>query len=168
MVQANVHFDRFDDEIARIKDLITQASQAQQALANLSKIEHVVVLMLENRSFDHLFGYLSLEGQRSDVDGLAAGMANSFRGTSFPVHHLRETVFEEDPGHSHGSVLEQLSNNNGGFVSDFAGLYPNADPGKIMGYYNAANVETYDHLARQFTICHRWFAAVPGQTWPDR
>jgi phospholipase C len=44
--------------------------------ANLEKVDHIVVLMLENRSFDHMLGYLSLEGGRSDVDGLREGLAN--------------------------------------------------------------------------------------------
>jgi len=39
-------------------------------MGNLEKIEHIVVLMLENRSFDHMLGYLSLEGGRDDIDGL--------------------------------------------------------------------------------------------------
>jgi phospholipase C len=43
---------------------------ADETLPNLDKIEHIVVLMLENRSFDHMLGYLSLEAGRSDVDGL--------------------------------------------------------------------------------------------------
>jgi phospholipase C len=37
-------------------------------MANLQKIDHIVVLMLENRSFDHMRGYLSLEGARDDID----------------------------------------------------------------------------------------------------
>ena len=41
---------------------------------NLAKIEHIVVLMLENRSFDHMLGYLSLEAGRSDIDGLKPEM----------------------------------------------------------------------------------------------
>ena len=37
-----------------------------------------------------------------------------------------------------------------------------------MGYYNAADVPVYDHLARQFAVCDRWFSSVPGATWPNR
>jgi phospholipase C len=160
--------DRFADEIARLRDLIAQPAQAQQALANLDKIEHIVVLMLENRSFDHMLGYLRLEAGRADVDGLDNGMSNTFNGHNFPVHRLNQTVFEEDPGHSHAAVLQQLSNNNGGFVANFVHVHPEADPAKIMGYYNADTVTVYDHLAREFAICQRWFSALPGQTWPNR
>ena len=37
-----------------------------------------------------------------------------------------------------------------------------------MGYYNADDVPVYDHLAREFAICDRWFSSVPGATWPNR
>ncbi len=49
-------------------------------MANLDKVEHIVVLMLENRSFDHMLGYLSLEGGRSDVDGVRGEFANEHNG----------------------------------------------------------------------------------------
>ena len=57
--------------------------------ANLQKIDHIVVLMLENRSFDHMLGYLSLEGGRDDIDGLREEFANDYDGRRYPVHHSR-------------------------------------------------------------------------------
>jgi phospholipase C len=64
---------------------------------NLGKIDHIVVLMMENRSFDHMLGYLKLEGANPDVNGLEAGMSNTHEHNSYPVHHLPKTVFEHDP-----------------------------------------------------------------------
>src|ERR1700738_5280279 len=49
----------------------------QTIAGNLGKIDHIVVLMMENRSFDHMLGYLSLEGNRADVDGLRSGESNN-------------------------------------------------------------------------------------------
>jgi phospholipase C len=46
-----------------------------QATQNLNKIEHIVVLMLENRSFDHMLGYLKIDGL-ADVDGLELDRGN--------------------------------------------------------------------------------------------
>jgi phospholipase C len=135
---------------------------------NLRKIDHIVVLMLENRSFDHILGYLRLEAGRKEVDGLTNKMFNEHNGEKYKIRHLDTTRMEEDPGHESGDVAEQLSNNNSGFVSNFAPKYPDADPGKIMGYYNAEDLPVYDHLARQFCICDRWFCSVPGSTWPNR
>jgi phospholipase C len=79
--------------------------------ASLDKVEHVVVLMLENRSFDHMLGYLSLGGGHADVDGLAAGMANEWGGRSYPIHHLNRTAFEpvEDPEHSGHATEQQIA-----------------------------------------------------------
>src|SRR5205814_1999562 len=42
------------------------------------------------------------------------------------------------------------------------------DPARVMGYYTAADVPVYDHLAREFAVCDRWFSSVPGATWPNR
>src|ERR1051325_1372895 len=59
-----------------------EATAAQVLLDNLNKIDHIVILMMENRSFDHVLGYLILAGGRSDVDGLQAGMTNTFQPSS--------------------------------------------------------------------------------------
>ena len=146
----------------------------ESAIANLRKIEHVVVLMLENRSFDHMLGYLSLEGGRGDVDGLGAEFANPHDGRTYRVHHLDSTAIADDPEHSSDAVDLQLGGGTmDGFVSSFARTLerlgvPDADPGRVIGYYNADDVPVYDHLAREFAICDRWFSSVPGATWPNR
>lgn len=148
---------------------------AQDAgLANLQKIDHIVVLMLENRSFDHMLGYLSLEGGRDDIDGLREGLANDYDGRRYPIRHLETTAILDDPDHSARSVDLQLGGSAmNGFVASFAGTLSRrgvevTDPGRVMGYYDAADVPVYDHLARQFAVCDRWFSSVPGATWPNR
>jgi phospholipase C len=135
---------------------------------NLEKIDHIVVLMMENRSFDHMLGYLKLEGSNPEVNGLDVGMANTHDLASFPVHHLASTVFEHDPGHQGDAVAVQLSNDNGGFVDNYASIHEQDDPGLIMGYHNASAVPVYDHLVRHFCVCDSWFCSVPGATWPNR
>jgi phospholipase C len=142
----------------------------------LGRIEHVVVLMLENRSFDHMLGYLSLEGGRDDVDGLKEGMANEYGGRSYPIHHLDRTAFlpVEDPDHSGEATSVQIAGGAmSGFVDSFAAKLAqrgaaDRDPGLVMGYYNAADLPVYDHLAAEFCVCDRWFCSVPGATWPNR
>ena len=146
----------------------------ESGTANLEKVDHIVVLMLENRSFDHMLGYLSLEGGRGDVDGLRAEFANEHDGRSYPVHHLDSTVIEDDPDHSASAVDLQLGGGKmDGFVQSYAETLsandlPDADPSRVIGYYNAADVPVYDHLASEFAICDRWFSSVPGATWPNR
>jgi len=82
---------------------------------NLGKIDHVVVLMMENRSFDHMLGYLRLLANRTDVDGLTGTESNNDdSGNPVAVHPLatdgrqRPTYFANDPGHGWDDVSEQL------------------------------------------------------------
>jgi phospholipase C len=160
------------------------------AVSRLAGIDHIVVLMMENRSFDHLLGYLSLpvgEGGRgrADVDGLTGPETNvNLIGDSrYSIHHLDRTKFAgelEDPDHSGNSVTEQIADGRmDGFAANFqrisharaAAMTPpgvEPDPGLVMGYYTAADVPVYDHLAAEYCVVDRWFSSVPGATWPNR
>jgi phospholipase C len=142
------------------------------SIAALDEIEHVVVLMLENRSFDHILGYLALEGSL-DVDGLQSGMANEYEGRSYPVFPLRKTAFTkaQDPCHSGQCVDAQVANDNGGFASNY--IETRADPAArepvvVMGYYDGEQLPIYDFLARRFCVCDRWFCSLKGATFPNR
>lgn len=161
---------------------------ADPAAKRLEQIEHIVVVMVENRSFDHMLGYLSLPlamgGRgRSDIDGLTGPTenVNHAGGTPYPIHHLDQTEFTgeaEDPDHSGRSVDEQIA---GGAMSGFAQNFARIskaraaklevevpDPGLVMGYYDADDLPVYDHLAAQYCVVDRWFSSVPGATWPNR
>jgi phospholipase C len=143
------------------------------SIAALDEIEHVVVLMLENRSFDHLLGYLSLEPFGSDVDGLERGMANTYEGRSHPIFRLSETALEkaQDPCHSGACVDEQVADANGGFAANYIRTREDpefAGPVVVMGYYDGDQLPVYDFLARRFCVCDRWFCPVRGATFPNR
>jgi phospholipase C len=157
------------------------------AAKRLEQIEHIVVVMLENRSFDHMLGYLSLPAalggrDRGDVDGLRGPDVNfnPHAGTTYPIHHLEQTRFDgeaEDPDHSGEAVDEQLANGGQGFVDNFARhsaavaeklRVPVPDPGLVMGYYDSDDLPVYDHLAAEYCVIDRWFSSVPGATWPNR
>src|SRR5215469_14264164 len=89
--------------------------------ANLAKIDHVVVVMLENRSFDHMLGYLSLSGRRPEIDGLRPGLANEYQGRAYPVQHLTATALQIDPDHSASAIDKQVAYGNmSGFVASAA------------------------------------------------
>src|SRR6478609_10964225 len=69
---------------------------------NLDKIENIIVVMMENRSFDHLLGYLSLPpSNRSDIEGFKPGQIyqNAYNGKTYPIHELGDTNVVEDPPH---------------------------------------------------------------------
>src|SRR5215467_2485752 len=130
--------------------------------------------MMENRSFDHMLGYLSLTGGRADVDGLHPGMGNEHDGRGYPIHHLTTTKVDVDPDHSASAVDVQLGDGRmDGFVTSLAHTLADrgiedGDPSSAVGYYDAAEVPVYDHLAAEFLVCDRWFCSVPGATWPNR
>ncbi len=57
----------------------------------------------------------------------------------------------------------------GGFVANFAKQRKKAKlVDVVMGYYTGSDLPTYDHLAREFAVCDRWYCSVPGATWPNR
>ena len=151
---------------------VDEAGQADAV--NLEKVDHVVVLMLENRSFDHMLGYLSLTGERPEIDGLRPGLANQYQGRSYPVHHLAATALEMDPDHSAGAIDQQVAGGTmGGFVASAAATLAargveDGEPGCVMGYYDGSDVPVYDQLAEEFAVCDRWFSSVPGATLPNR
>jgi phospholipase C len=139
----------------------------------LANIDHIVVLMMENRSFDHMLGYLSKEGGRSNIDGLRGGEKNSYKGRDYLSFPLADTQFNESPPHGHDPVENQIDGGKmDGFVAAFARQCEEQgvalDPGRIMGYHTADHVPVYDALARNFLICERWFAAHPGPTFCNR
>jgi phospholipase C len=145
----------------------------------LERIHHVVILMMENRSFDHMVGYLSLSGGRADVDGLRANHANVYGGRRYPTFHLKRHAYApwEDPDHSGAGVKKQIAGGTmNGFVESYVetrgeSLRPKLIADEhvlVMGHYEAEDVPTYDHLAQSFLLCDRWFASVPGATWPNR
>ena len=155
----------------------------RSSIERLQEIDHIVVLMLENRSFDHMLGYLSLPKSaggrgRTDIDGLtgAGDQVNAYDGDIYTPQPLHDHLsFPWDPPHDHRYVVKQVAHNNGGFVEQFAKhhhqLYkriPLEDPGLVMGYHTADHVPAFDQLARQFCVCDRWFSSMLGPTFPNR
>ena len=143
------------------------------SVAALDGIEHIVVLMLENRSFDHMLGYLGLEKNGLDVDGLQPGMANMHAGRSYPIFRLERTASTkaQDPCHSGACVDEQVADGNSGFAANYIKTRADpaaAEPVVVMGYYDGAQLPIYDFLARHFKVCDRWFCSLKGATFPNR
>jgi len=158
----------------------------------LRTLRHIVVVMMENRSFDHMLGYLPQEGM-TEVDGLTGAELNyDSKGREIRVHAfdaeansvLRpgEALQKKlDPDHSPAGVAIQVGpgygaegTTNGGFVRSFIETRkPEDDVGEElwsvpMGYYTSKDVPVYDHLARQYCVCDAWHASIPGDTWPNR
>jgi len=153
-----------------------------------SPIQHVFVLMLENRSFDHMLGFSGITGsdaatgQPTAINGLTGAEANPYGGKSYPVTQPAWYAMPVDPPHEFCDVVEQLSGagatykagdpfpamNNSGFVSAYARGNKGGDPGLIMGCYSPGQLPVLNALAREFAVCDNWFASMPGPTWPNR
>lgn len=141
----------------------------------LAEIDHFVFLMMENRSFDQVLGYLSLPGRnRSDVNGLNPLMyeqwANIYNGKKYMPKKIRDVHLKESACHDYECVKKQLANNNHGFVANFAERFEagGSDVSLVMDYYDGDQLEVYSQLANEFAICDNWYCAHPGPTWPNR
>ena len=76
---------------------------------NLGKVDHIIVVMMENRSFDHMLGYLKLTGSNPEVDGLTGNEFNRGpTGQQFQVNRLPTTQFACDLGHGWTDVAGPL------------------------------------------------------------
>lgn len=152
-------------------------------------IRHVVLLMLENRSFDHMLGDFTRVDPMRAVAGIDPQnpFSNTFEGKSYSQapcaeQKLPNSVFWSfDPKHEHANVRKQMGSltmpTMAGFVEDAIGeLRKHYDPRRIaeqvMGYFpvldGTSPTGAIHDLARHFTICDHWFSSVPGPTWVNR
>src|ERR1700719_1171772 len=146
------------------------------ACSKLTDIEHVVILIQENRSFDHYFG--SYRGVRGFSDQSMAfhqpdpaNTANSPVGALLPFH-LDTSITNAACTHdiTHEWVPQHQSWDNGsmdGFVTSRLPINSN-DAVLSMGYYTRADIPYYYALADGFTICDSYFCSVMGPTDPNR
>jgi len=122
----------------------------------------VVVLMMENRSFDHLLGWLP------DADGKQDGLRYPDRDGTPRATHALGPDFQgcafHDPRHDWRSVAAQL---NGGKCDGWLRTQAIGDTYPI-GYYTAADLPVTAALARGHTVCDRYHCSVLGPTGPNR
>jgi phospholipase C len=155
-------------------------------------IRHVVVLVLENQSFDRMLGYVTLPDPRQKLEGLTGNESNpaappdpgdpvKVTKTSAPEAY----VTDPSPGHSLDDATLQLFGQrevpspavptNNGFVASYAeqlgqrGRPIGLEAGKtIMQCLDPDLVPVISSLARNFLVCDHWFSSLPGPTWPNR
>ncbi|WP_225844580.1 alkaline phosphatase family protein [Streptomyces sp. HPF1205] len=148
--------------------------------SSLADIEHVVLLMQENRSFDHYFGTLS--GVRGFGDPaalkLSTGRSVFYQpdsvnpdGYVLPFHlDTKKSSAQAIPSTSHAwSVQHQAWNN--GRMDKWLPAHRAADGANgpyVMGYYTRDDIPFQFALAENFTVCDNYFCSVMGPTWPNR
>jgi len=140
---------------------ITSSEAAALPAPEASGIDHIVVLMQENRSFDHMLGWLpganGVQAGRSFVDN-AGNTVNSQPLT------LYQNCSSRDPSHSFSGGRTHLA---GGAVNGFLKTAPVGDHFAV-GYYGAKDVLFFAHAARYWTICDNYFSGFLGSTYPNR
>ncbi len=124
-------------------------------------IEHVVVVMQENNSFDHYFGRLNVAGYEGQVDGITPEHSNpdAHGKNVFAFHEDKMCVI--DLGHNWKAMHDTW---DGGKNDKFAQLNGH----RSLGYYEAADLPYYYALANQFAIGDRYFCSSLTQTYPNR
>lgn len=149
------------------------------------KVDHIVLLMLENRSFDHMLGYLQRDAGRDEIDGLTPPDARGNTGQwnahgheivqPHPIPPSVTTLPAVDPCHEVDCTAAQVGADGRmlGFVESFARRLAErpgsrALPSDVMAYYGSEQVWAFHELASHFAVCDRWFASHPGPTWPNR
>lgn len=155
-------------------------AEAAPPPGSLRDIKHIVLLMQENRSFDHYFG--TMAGVRGFDDPNALKLPNG-----------RSVFHQPDPKHPHGYLLPfhldtkrtnaqkhpstnhsfgvQHGSWNGGKMDNWLGAHRVVDGNKapyVMGYHTRDDIPFQFALAEAFTICDGYFCSVMGPTWPNR
>lgn len=126
-----------------------------------SGIEHIVLVMMENRSFDHFLGWLP------GADGRQAGLSYRDKaGTAHPTHHLAPNFQGcgfADPDHSFTGARVEYDNGacDGWLRTGKNDLYS-------IGYYTRRDLPFFGEVAPRFATPDRYFAAILGPTFPNR
>jgi phospholipase C len=162
------------------------------------RIKHIVVLMLENRSLDHVFGFFQPSSGQT-IENLKDGNSNlsnlldpskpsSNDNPAFKVgQDAPFAIHDKDgPPHSFHAVCLQLCNNidgpsaanpvkNNGFIRAYKDdllrrthHIDQAQVTEVMLSFATSQLPAINQLAKEFALCDHWFCEVPGPTMPNR
>ncbi|MQL91620.1 hypothetical protein Taro_024248 [Colocasia esculenta] len=159
-------------------------SSGATAAALPTPIRTVVVLVLENRSFDHILGWMkSLNPEIDGVDGNESNPVSTADPASTRVYFGdRSEYVDPDPGHSFQAIYEQVYGvpfsagkpatldtppTMDGFVQQ-AKSEGEGMTDVVMNGFRPEAVPVYAELVREFAVCDRWFASLPTSTQANR
>ncbi len=144
------------------KDSLPDSRRAAGAADSRNPIEHVIIVMQENHSFDNYFGRLNQSAfYGAGVDGVSATNANPGKGGDAVHAYHEKTVCVADPEHDWNAIHHEW---NGGRMDGFVSV--NGE--KAMGYYDQRDLPFYYDLANKFAIGDRYFCSSLTQTFPNR
>ncbi|KAL6967663.1 NPC intracellular cholesterol transporter 1, variant 2 [Sarracenia purpurea var. burkii] len=142
-------------------------------------IKTLVVVVMENRSFDHIFGWL--KKTRPEIDGLTGKESNRVNASdpnSQEIFVSDDAIFvDSDPGHSIQAIREQIFGSNvtfsnpapmNGFAQQAHSMGVDGLAKTVMSGFKPDVLPIYTELANEFAVIDRWFASVPASTQPNR
>jgi phospholipase C len=147
------------------------AATVSDVLPKQLPIKNVVLVMQENRTFDHYFSSLTVPGQT--VDGAAPDATNPDPvnpGQTISRFHQTAACFD-NPAESWDEVHREIDGGKlDGFTTESGREAPTDDPSgtRAMGYYDETDLPYYYALARAFAISDRHFASVQANSWTNR
>jgi phospholipase C len=129
---------------------------------DLNPIEHTIVIMQENHSFDHYFGRLTQKKFYGNlVDGLTPEMSNKDSSGRIIYSHHEAALCTKNPLHNWNAMHSDWDNGRNDLFA--------ANSGELaMGYYDDRDLSFYYSLANQFAISDRYFSSTMTQTYPNR
>lgn len=143
-----------------------------------SPIKNVIVLMEENRSFDHMLGFLKREVP--ELDGLTGKEYNpndvkNPKGSRTYVDDKSPYISPYDPDHSFNATIFKIFGSfEPGKVAHMDGFaeyehkYRKEDPKVVLDMFTPERVPIISTLAKEFAVFDHWFSSVPGPTHPNR
>ena len=137
----------------------------------LPQIKHIVVLMMENHSFDNYLGTLGRgEGFPLGDDGTPDAENPDSAGTMIRAYHANSTVQGDGvPCQSwSASHTQWAAGKMNGFVTSIEQAAPEGDKTVAMAYWTEQDLPFYHGLARTFPLADHWFSSCLGPTFPNR
>jgi phospholipase C len=152
-------------------------------------IKTVVILVQENRSFDHMLGWM--KSLNSGIDGVTGSESNPISTSDSNLNRVqfgdRSIYVDPDPGHSIQDIYEQIFGEPWSEASAAKKLPPKMEgfaqnaarqekpknatvpmTEAVMNGFKPDTVPIYKELVKEFAVCDRWFASVPASTQPNR
>ncbi|XVF04849.1 hypothetical protein REPUB_Repub05bG0120700 [Reevesia pubescens] len=148
--------------------------------SHASPIKTIVVLVMENRSFDHMLGWMKkINPEINGVDGTEWNPLFTTDPNSKKLFFQNQAQFvDPDPGHSFQAIREQIFGSNdtsavpppmNGFAQQAYSMDQSTNMSQnVMNGFEPEMVAVYKALVSEFAVFDRWFASVPSSTQPNR
>ncbi|KAJ3102990.1 hypothetical protein HDU97_010428 [Phlyctochytrium planicorne] len=169
---------------AAIASFAPEVSAGGKATVPSGKIKNVVLLVLENRSFDNMLGYWART--RPNVDGVLDNSCNILASTGAKICSTDQQIYiNKNPSHDTVPVTEEIYGKGAntlnaastgvatmsGFIDIAEKEWNTSDPTilrQVMDGYNPRDIPITATLASEYAVFDRWFSSMPGPTYPNR